>query len=124
MEKKYIAVTIAMIFVVLFVIGMFFTEQQIDIAGCTAKWSLASVVVPQSDLCPAETCTASPDAQQHNAIVDGLLCACEKARAQGYSDPAVNSRIKEVINAFFDYNVEANEICDQPGIIMTKRSYG
>ncbi len=124
MQRKYILLTIAIIIVILFVIGNFFSEQQIDIAGCTAKWSLASVNVPHSELCPAESCTASPDAQQNNAIVDALMCACDKVRAQNYMNTTASNRIKEVVNNFFNYNAEASEICEQPGMFITRRSYG
>jgi len=124
MENKFLLAIGLIIIVVLFSIGVFLSDQQLDVAGCTAKWKLVSVNVPRSDLCPSNSCVASPSAQQHNAIVDALLCACEKTKYVQYSDEAVNNRIKEVVNNFFGYTLTANEVCEQPGSFLVKRSYG
>ncbi len=124
MENRYILATILIIIIVLFGMGFFLSDQQIDVAGCTAKWKLTPVTVPRSDLCPSQLCTASSDGQQHNAIVDALLCACDNAKSGQYANEADNKRIEEVVGNFFGYSVTVNEICDQPGLFLTKRSYG
>lgn len=117
--------TIALIvFFALFISGFFLSEQQIDVAGCTARWSLLPVSVARSDLCPAGSCLASSDAQQHNAIVDALLCACSKAKSAQYSDAPANKRIEDVVKNFFGYSIGAAEACEQPGVFLTRRSYG
>jgi hypothetical protein len=123
MQNRYFAAIIIVIVVVLFVAGLFLADQQIDVNGCAAKWRTVSVTVQHSELCSAAACAASPDKQQHNAIVSALLCACSKASSQQYSDAAANKRIEDVVKNFFGYTLTAQEMCDQPGLFLTKRSY-
>ncbi len=124
MEQKYIAMVVVIIIVILFVAGTLFGEQQIDISGCTAKWSTVDKTVGQSELCPSESCTATPAAQQNNAIADAMLCACEKAKSSQYVNSTATKRIEEVAKEFFGYTITAQQICEQPGAFLTKRSYG
>jgi len=119
-----VAAIIVIILVILFVAGFFLGDQTIDIAGCKAQWKTTSVTVQQSELCSAQTCIATPADQQHNAIVSALLCACEKTKAGGYVDLAANSRIEDVVKQYFGYTATAQELCDQPGVILVRRSYG
>lgn len=123
MQKKYIFLVIAIIFVVIFVVGSLFSEQKIDIAGCQAKWSLAPVTVQRSDVCDADSCTAPPELQQYNAVVDALLCACDRAKSEGYANETTNSRISSVVSNFFGYDIDAGELCNEPASYLTKRSY-
>jgi hypothetical protein len=124
MEKKYAAMIIIIIIVVLLAIGTFFGEQSIEINGCKAEWGVTDAVVGKSQLCSQDSCIARPEAQQYNAIVDALLCACGKASAVQYTDSAANKRIEDVIKNFFGYSMSAQQVCDDPGRFMTKRSYG
>ncbi len=124
MEKKYVGMIVVIVLVVLFVLGSFLGAQRIDIAGCTAEWKTVDVTVQSSPLCPSATCTAHPDAQQHNAIVNAMVCACEKAKAVQYTDTAINSRIQDVTKSFFGYDITAQQLCDSPGEFLVERSYG
>ncbi|MBI4154231.1 hypothetical protein HY501_02765 [Candidatus Woesearchaeota archaeon] len=123
MQNRYFLAIIAVVAIVLFAAGFVLSEQSIDVAGCKANWKTVDVAVGKSELC-SSTCTASPEDQQHNAIVNALICACTKAAVNDYSDAAVNQRIEEVTGSFFGYQMTAQEICDQSGFFLVKISYG
>lgn len=124
MERKYIAATLAIIFVVLFTAGFFLGGTTIDIAGCPASWRTIDVTVPQGELCSGQTCVARPYDQQNNAIVDGLLCACARATTEQFADQTVNNRIEEVVSQHFGYQLTAQQICGSDGqTFLLKRSY-
>jgi hypothetical protein len=119
-------IVIIIIFAALVIIGSMFSEQCSEIGTCKACWSL----VPKdlsSDLCPIpnQTCTAQPYQMQHNALVDLVLCGCDKASAVSYNDGEMNNRIKYVVNATFGYeDASINEICSNPGLFLTYVGYG
>jgi len=124
MEKRYIAAIVVVIFAVLFALGSFVSVQSIDVVGCRAEWKTTFVTVTTSELCSSPSCTAQPADQQHNAIVDALLCACEKARSSEYTAQNENQRIEEVVREKFGYSGSASEFCEQSGLFLAKRSYG
>ena len=125
METKYIAAVVVIIFIALFAAGALLTGQGIDIAGCNANWKTIDTTVAKSDLCSADSCVATPAAQQHNAIVDGLLCACGRASAVQYSDATTNARIEEVVREYFGYSLGVQQICGSEGQqFLARRAYG
>lgn len=125
MEKKYILLLIVIILAIFLYTGNRFAEQKIEIADCSATFNTDAVTV-SSSLCPAgnTTCVAQPGDQQNNAVVDVVTCACQKAKEEDYSNAELNSRIGEVVQNFFGYSVSAQQLCEQPGLILVKRSYG
>jgi hypothetical protein len=124
MENRFVLAIVVMFFVAMFAVGFFVGDEKIDVAGCTAEWKTTAITVQSSELCSANQCTAQPADQQHNAIVGAVLCACGRAKAAGYADAAVNSRIEEVVSLSFSYQATAQELCEQPGIILVRHAYG
>ena len=124
METKYILAIVAILFFILFGLGAVLSEKCVNIGGCRSCWKTTQIVVT-SDLCPGNaTCLAQPADQQNNAIADAVLCACGKAKAANYGDANLNNDIQNVISEFSRYNITASELCEQPGLFLTKRSYG
>ncbi len=124
MQNRYILAVIVIIFVVLVAAGFLVGDQQIDVAGCTAKWRTTAITVQQSELCSQSQCTAQPSEQQHNAIVDALLCACDRAKAAGYANTDINKRIEEVLQLSLGYQSTAQDVCEQSGLVLVKHAYG
>lgn len=104
--RFYISVIAAI--VVLFIIGAVISVQSVEIGDCKATWYSYTKSV-KSDLCPNPSveCNAEPYKQQHNAIVDMLLCACSKQNR----DITINSRIEDVYNASTGMPLTAEQIC-------------
>lgn len=123
MDKKFIAVFLALVFLILLGIGSFISEQCIDVGGCKQCWKTTPTVV-ESDLCGENrTCLAQPQDLQNNAIVDAIVCACANAKSSSYSDQNVNKKIEDVTSQYTGYGIGVSEICEQPGIFLVKRSY-
>jgi hypothetical protein len=95
-----------------------------QIGQCRQCWSTEQIEL-KSELCPnpAIECTASPAQQQHNAVVDALLCACENAKENGYADDKLNKEIEDVVAVLTNTAVAAKQVCDSPGLVLTKRQY-
>jgi hypothetical protein len=115
MEKRYIAVAVLFVFIILVVSGYFLSQSGIDVNGCAAKWSTTTVVTGKSDLCPSGSCTASAADQQHNAIVEAMVCACAKATTDQFASDIENKRIEDVTTEYFGYTLSAAEICGNSG---------
>ena len=123
MEKKYVAATLVIAFFILLGAGSVLSERCVNIAGCKQCWK-TTVSVVQSDLCGEnKTCLAQPADLQNNAIADAVVCACDKAKANSYADSGLNSDIEDVVNQFIGYNISTSQVCEQPGLFFTKRSY-
>lgn len=117
---------LAIIFVVLgisFLYGITVAEQCVSIDEFKGCWSTIDRTV-SSELCAKSPCTAKPADQQHNAVVDVLLGACQKTRSSNYENANLNKRIEEVANTFTGYSVDARTLCEQPGLVLVKRRYG
>lgn len=115
---------LAIVFALLYIGGIFLSDQCVSIDEYRGCWKTFDTTVT-SELCPArEPCMATAAAQQHNAITDVLLQACEKAKANSYSDAALNKRIGEVAKTFTGYDIPAQQLCGNPGSILTKQQYG
>lgn len=94
------------------------------IGECRQCWSLETTNVT-SEFCPnpAVACEAKPAQQQHNAVVDVLLCACAAAQGNEYTDTGLNSQIESVWTTITqDKTITAKQICDSG--FLTKRQYG
>lgn len=122
MRTAYLLVAVAVILAVSFVYGTSIAEQCVSIDEYKGCWSTVDKTVT-SDLCPASPCTAKPEAQQHNAVVDVLLGACQKAKNGNYENAELNKRIEEVSRTFTGSDVDFRTLCDQPGLILAKRRY-
>lgn len=128
MRFRYIYLIIVIILITMFVYGLAISEQCTEIDGCKACWKMMPVTVT-SELCPnaSQPCSAEPYLQQHNALVDMIMCACEKAESKEYPgtypNTALNSKIEDVIAVMTNYTVTSSEICSQPGMLLTKRMY-
>lgn len=123
MRTIYLLAVIAVILVVSFVYGSTISEQCVAIDEFKGCWKTISISVT-SDLCPKSPCVAKPEAQQHNAIIDVLLSACQKARSNNYADSKLNTRIEEVAATFTGYQIDSRTFCEQPGSVLVKRQYG
>ena len=123
--KKVIrfSVLLMIIVVALYVIGGLTGDQCTVIGDCRGCWSTFSKTVT-SELCPSGgTCEAKPYQQQRNAIIDTVLCACQKASADGYSNTEINERIQEVILLNMGYSMPVEQICEDSSILV-KVNYG
>ena len=124
MKMRYFYIIVGVIVIVMFVFGMVVGDQCAEIDGCRACWSTVDVTVT-SELCPnpAEPCRAEPYLQQHNAMVDMILCACAKAEAEYYANSVLNRQIEDVIKIMTNYTLTAYQLCEEPGVLLTKRRY-
>lgn len=144
-------VIIAVVFIaVIAVIGIFSGSQNCSTIGsCRNCWSSSNIQVT-SDLCPtSEPCNARPYLQQHNAVVDTLLCACANAKSVEYEDTNLNKQIEDahfamrggctdevlsvpqetrenngVFCATDVQRLSVQLLCDSPGQYLAKRPYG
>ncbi|HLD48929.1 MAG TPA: hypothetical protein VJB11_01050 [archaeon] len=123
MKPLYISIFAIVAIVFLYLAGGFFSEQCVSVGKNKACWKTIPAQV-NSTLCPANnTCIAEPYLQQHNAIVDSVVLACADAKKGDYADDKLNKRIEEVIKEAFSYDMDARQLCEQPGMILTKRFY-
>ncbi len=123
MQKRYIMLLVVIVVAIFVYTGNRGVEQTISVDSCSAKFFTEPVTVT-SELCTSgKTCTAGPYEQQNNAVVDVLLCACEKAKAGNYADAQLNQKIENLVSSFYGYTVTAQSLCDQP-VILSKRNYG
>ncbi len=115
MKFRYIAI-IAFIFLGIFAgIGLFSAQNCSQIGACRNCWSSSAIeLTSASELCRNPPCTAESYLQQHNAIVDTFLCACEA------KDDALDKQIEEKYFAWREELLSAEEICS---ISLSKRSY-
>ena len=102
MEKKFLIVALVLALFILLGVGSVLSEQCIDVAGCKSCWKTTPSVV-QSELCGENlTCLAQP---------------------QDYSDAEMNDKIEDVVGQYTRYDITTQEICEQPGLFLIKRSY-
>lgn len=123
MQKRFaLMFVVIVVVIVLFFLGSGNLDKTISIGACSARFATEPVTVT-SDLCGAKkTCVASPEAQQNNAVVDVLLCACEKAKSADYADAKLNRDIEGIVSEFYRYSLAARDFCGQP-VLLVKRSY-
>lgn len=95
------------------------------IGDCQACWSATPMTI-KSDLCPNPnvTCVAQPNQTKINAVVDLLLCSCDKAASSGYSNDNINKGIVDTVKNVFGYDVTTQQICAQPELFLAKVMYG
>ena len=140
MRFRTIAIITIIFFAALGIIGLFNAQNCSQIGACRNCWNDFSIQVA-SDLCPTkEPCIAAPYLQQHNAVVDTLLCACTNAKTSKYADASLSKQIEDAyftmrggcpegVQAAFcadpqPDHVNAQDICDDPGQYLAKRTYG
>ena len=131
-----VAGALFVIFVFFIVTGNYLGEQCIDVSGetseasdrsCKSCWKPIATSI-KSDLCPDpdKACVASSEAQKYNAYVDATLCACDKAKANDFSDYVLNKKISDLVLGFSGLTVAPTEIssfCSQPTVAVKQR-YG
>jgi hypothetical protein len=123
MQKRYILLVVVIIIAIFVYTGNRSVEQTISIDSCSAKFFNYPVTVT-SDLCSnSTTCIAQPYEQQNNAVVDVILCACQKAKAGDYADAQMNTKIEDLVSGFFGFTVTARDTCEQQSF-LTRRNYG
>ena len=123
MKIRFILLLVVIVFAIFIYTGNRNAEQKIEIDNCSATFYTEPATVT-SDLCATgKTCIAGPYEQQNNAVVDVLLCACEKAKAENYAGGQLNSKIENLAAGFFKKNVTADILCEQQAILV-KLSYG
>ena len=115
------------VFVVLLAIfyfsGQFLSDTCIEAGSCRSCWKMISVKAGP-ELCGGNgTCFIEPSIQQHNAIVELLLCACAETKDNSYSDSGLNSRIESVLNEYYGVTMDARELCENPGVMLVKMGY-
>jgi len=109
---------------ILFLAGTFLSRTSIDIADCHGEWSAISRNI-ESPLCPeaGKPCASQPFVDQHNAIVDTLLCACGKAKqGNAYPNVAINDQITSSWREHTGQSVSVNDVCE--GGVLVKWRYG
>ena len=116
-------------FVLLYAIGSTvnfnFSETCAQVGPCTGCWKDGPVNVSESELCSAPSCIAEPALQRRNAIVDVLVCACQNAKTKSYTDATLNSQIESAVRqATNGTTVITSQLCENPGILLTKVAYG
>lgn len=120
----YVLLIILFIFVALYYLGGFLGKQCSSIAvdGCPrACWNIVRTSMT-SELCPSnEPCMVEPYKMQHNAIVDLLSCACEKARKDDYKNQDLNIKIVDLFNYSIGYRASVDDICS--GATFVKLRY-
>jgi len=123
MEKRFTIMVILIVFALVFLIGNALSEQCVQIDEYRECWKTVDVTIT-SEYCPtANPCLATAQAQQHNAITSVLLNACEKAKNLTYTNTALNRRVEEVAKTYTGYDITAQQLCSQPGTILTYQSY-
>jgi len=124
MKARFVVLLVIIVIVILFILGSSMSEQCISIGEDKACWK-TTVLMINSTLCPNTTqpCLAKPELQQYNAIADLLLKACNRAKAESYSNTERAGRIEEVVSIFMGMNITASQLCEQPGMLLTYRMY-
>ncbi len=123
--KKYILAAVALV-AAFYIFGLTVPADNCSAIGnCRQCWSRETTEV-QSELCPtAAPCNATAAQQQHNAVVDVLLCACSAAQQKQYTDESLNKEIETVAGIITNaQSLSARQLCDSPGLLLTQRMYG
>ncbi len=149
MRTRYIAAAFVIFIAIIAVIGLMSNQNCSRIGSCSNCWSTSDAQL-SSSLCPQPgvPCTAKPYLQQHNAVVDTLVCACASAKSAEYKDTGLNKQIEDAYfamrggcsddllavpietrerNGIFCVDVEslsAQELCESAGQYLAKRPYG
>ena len=116
MDLKRIFIIIAVLFVLLLVAVILMNPVRgcYKITDCEECWSW----IPQTRACgvnSTEICETDPALEQHNALVDILLCACVRAEQKGFSDTSLNAKIENLYpDIMHNYTGTAFDICNQP----------
>jgi len=114
----------AVVIIFLFLIGgTIETKQCFTISSHTACWDEFAVDVPNGEFCSRNRCSASPDLQEYNAYIDVINDACLDAKNAGYGDVNLNNRIEDAVNRIINQTLSIPTLCENPGIVLAKKSY-
>lgn len=122
---RYVLVGIGVFLIVMYAVGFLLTPNPcVQIGDCSRCWQPNNLTVV-SEYCPDPNvaCTASPVQQQHNAVVDTLFCACNRAQSNDYADATLNDRIEQVFSNFFNKQVDAKTLCDESSTYLVNVEY-
>lgn len=124
-KLRYIGMAIVFIIMILFMTGGAMNEQCTSIGECNACWKTTPIII-KSEMCPDPTkdCQALPAQQQHNALVDMLVCACTKTKASNYADGNMNSAIESATREMFGNAVPVQDLCENPANVLVRQQYG
>jgi hypothetical protein len=124
MKRWFAAVIFVFVvaFAVMFSYGSTISDSCITIGGQKSCWKNYAVTI-NSELCTKNPCTASPELQKHNSIVDAISAACDSAKQNDFSDAALNSEIENALKQISSYELSARVLCSDPGIILAKKFY-
>lgn len=87
-------IIIAIIFVALFIIGLFIGERCYKIGGCEECW----IVDDPKD--------------RYNSLIDLIICACKEAKEKDFQDSDINYKIEMIYESITHNRVSASKICD------------
>lgn len=117
-----VTIIIIILIIALFVFGSFIAGRGcFSIGECKQCWSWAPRLV-KSEYCPDanKTCISDPMVDQHNALVDVIMCACNSARDNAYMNEGLNNEIKRVYQEITGYSANTKEICENPDLVKWK----
>jgi len=130
MQMKWydkVTIIIVVLIVVMFSFGLLLKqfvnlgEGSYEIGKCKASWSWEPHIV-RSEYCPNATfgnpkeCLSDPMVEQHNALVDLILCACDDAKQNNYGDLNTNQKIEHVYEQLTGYKKDVKAICEAPDL--------
>jgi len=107
--------------VVIFIVGLITSRQCVDINGCSACWSTIDKNV-KSEVCGEnETCRVDAYVDQHNAVTNALLCACDRAKTGiDYPNTQMNNRIIEAYKEIYGSSPTVQEICESGNLVRLR----
>ncbi|MDI6721183.1 MAG: hypothetical protein QMD85_02240 [Candidatus Aenigmarchaeota archaeon] len=123
--RKLVAIPLAVLIIIIlamFAYGSSLSESCIKIGSQRTCWKNYAVTI-NSELCSTNPCTASPDLQKYNAIVDAVSASCESTKQEDFADADLNKEIESALKQITAYNVDARTVCSDPGVLLAKKFY-
>jgi hypothetical protein len=122
---RYIVIAFGFILLILYLAGGAMNHQCTAIGACSACWRTTPIMI-KSEMCPDPTneCLAQPAQQQHNALVDMLICACTKAKAENYQVQETKGAVESAVKEMLGYTLSAEQLCEDPASVLVRQQYG
>ena len=114
MKWTRIIILIAFVVIAFFIFmgGLLAPPNCYSINDCERCWSNTETF-KTSEYCPdGGSCKVVPYIDQHNALIDVLNCACDKASANQYADATLNSKINSLYSQLGGASTSIEEACD------------
>ena len=124
MRKLFVVVLFILVvfFIASYMYGSTIEDSCVTIGGQKSCWK-NYVVTLNSELCTKNPCTASPELQKYNSIVDAVAAGCDAARQESFSNIQMNAEIESALSQITRYEVEVRALCSDPGLILVKKYY-